>query len=345
VDFRPHPLLRSPHLQTLLSSRLVRGGDGIGMDLIERAETVTISCRDGVRLQALVNLAQGAPQQDGTVGSADTDPAAAPEPPAPRTRPLIVLLHGWLGRADSPYVRRASTALHRAGFDVARLLLRDHGGTAHLSEGLFNAGRLDEVVDACNALMQRYRPASAGLMGFSLGGNFVLRLAADAQLAADFRTALAVCPVLEPAAAVHELDRGWAAYRHYFLGKWRRALAEKEAAFPDLYDFSEARRLSLVSTLTDYFVSRHTPYRDALEYYAQYTLGGDLRARLRMPVRVLAAEDDPVVPAVQARRLLASDGADFVTLVRHGGHCGFIEDLRLTSALDRYATDFFVSAC
>jgi len=182
-------------------------------------------------------------------------------------------------------------------------------------------------------------------MGFSLGGNFVLRLAADREVSVQFRTALAVCPVLEPAAAVHELDRGWAAYRHYFLGKWRRAFAEKEAAFPDRYDFSEARRLSLVSTLTDYFVSRHTPYRDAREYYDRYTVGADLGARLRMPVRVLAAEDDPVVPAEHARRLRAADGADFVTLVRQGGHCGFIEDLQLTSALDRYATAFFASAC
>lgn len=323
MDFRPHPLLRSPHLQTLLSSRLARAGDGIGMELLQRAETVTLPCRDGVRLQALVNRAPGSPQPG---------------------RPLIVLIHGWLGRADSPYVRRASTALHHAGFDVARLLLRDHGGTAHLNEGLFNAGCLDEVVDACNALVQRYRPAWAGLMGFSLGGNFVLRLAAEAQIFAHFRTALAVCPVLDPGAAVYELDRGWAAYRHYFLGKWRRAFAEKQAAFPHLYDFSDARRLSLVSTLTDYFVSRHTPYRDAPEYYAQYTLADDLGAHLRMPVRVLAAEDDPVVPAEHARRLLARHGADVVTLVRHGGHCGFIEDLRLTSALDRYATDFFASA-
>lgn len=344
MDFRPHPLLRSPHLQTLLSSRLVRGGDGIGMDLIERAETVTIPCRDGVRLQALVNRAPGSPPPAAAADAAHTGPTASAGP-VPSPRPLIVLIHGWLGRADSPYVRRASTALHRAGFDVARLLLRDHGGTAHLNEGLFNAGRLDEVVDACNALVQRYRPDWAGLMGFSLGGNFVLRLAAEVQLTAEFRAALAVCPVLEPAAAVHELDRGWAAYRHYFLGKWRRAFAEKEAAFPHLYDFSAARKLSLVSTLTDYFVSRHTPYRDAAEYYAQYTLGADFGTRLRMPVRVLATEDDPVVPAEHARRLQASDGADFVTLVRHGGHCGFIEDLRLTSALDRYATGFFASAC
>ncbi|MAT84979.1 MAG: alpha/beta hydrolase [Gammaproteobacteria bacterium] len=320
MDFRPPPVLRSPHLQTLLSSRLVRGADGVGSALVAQAETVTLECRDGVRLQALVNPA--------------ADPAA----------PLVVLIHGWLGRADSPYVRRVSTALHEAGFAVARLLLRDHGGTAHLNPEMFNAARIDEVADACNALAARFAPAPAGLVGFSLGGNFVLRLAAHRDLAPAFRSTLAVCPVLDPETSVHELDRGWAAYRLYFLGKWRRAFAEKQAVFPDRYDFTDARRLSMVSTLTDYFVARHTPFRDAREYYGHYTLTPDFLGRFRMPVRILATEDDPVLPAEHARRLLAAAGGEVVTLVRHGGHCGFIEDWQLRSALDDYAVRFFASA-
>lgn len=317
MDFRPPRLLRSPHLQTLLSSRLVRGRDGVGVDLVERAEAVTIPCRDGVRLQALVNHVPGAP--------------------------LIVLLHGWLGRADSPYLRRASMALYRQGFGVARLLLRDHGDTAHLNEEMFNAARIDEVVDAVNWLL-RYGDGNGSLMGFSLGGNFVLRLARHRETSAGFRSALAVCPVLDPAAAVIELDRGPAVYRQYFLGKWRRAFAAKEAAFPDRYEFAMARRLSLVSTLTDYFVARHTPYRDADEYYGHYTLSRELFGALRLPVRILATEDDPVVPAAHARALLDADAGGVVTLTRHGGHCGFIQDFRLSSALDDYAVGYFTDA-
>ncbi len=318
MDFRPPRLLRSPHLQTLLSSRLVRGRDGVGMELVERAEPVTIPCRDGVRLQALVNPVPGAP--------------------------LVVLIHGWLGRADSPYLRRASTALYRDGFGVARLHLRDHGDSAHLNEEMFNAARIGEVVDAANWLLHRYGEGNGSLMGFSLGGNFVLRLACHAETSTGFRSALAVCPVLDPAAAVSELDRGPAVYRHYFLRKWRRALAEKEAAFPGRYDFSAARRLAHVSTLTDYFVARHTPYLDAAEYYGLYTLTRELSSSLRLPVRILATEDDPVVPAAHARALLDGDGADIVTITPHGGHCGFIQDFRLSSALDAYAVGYFAAA-
>lgn len=318
MEYTPHPLLRSPHLQTLLSSRLVRGRDSLGRALLDTAESLTLTCRDGIRLQAVIT------------------PALAPG------APLVVLLHGWLGCADSPYLRRTAAALHAEGFTVARLLLRDHGGTAALNAEMFNAARIDEVVDACNALAERFGTGAA-LMGFSLGGNFVLRLAAHAELSAAFRTALAVCPVLDPAAAVDQLDRGFAGYRHYFMHKWRRAFAEKEAAFPERYQFDGVRRLTYVSTLTDYLVTRHTPYRDAGEYYGHYTLTGELTGALRIPVRILATEDDPVVPAAHARALLSS-AADIVTLTRYGGHCAFIEDLRLGSALDRYAAGFFAAA-
>lgn len=322
MEFLPHPLIRSPHLQTLLSSRVVRQNDGVGQALVDSAHTVTLECRDGVRLQALVNPAN--------------QPGA----------PLVVMVHGWLGRADSPYLRRTSAALHAAGFAVARLLLRDHGDTAGLNREMFNAARIDEVVDACNALAQVHGRSGCGLLGFSLGGNFVLRLAAHPQTSERFRAALAICPVLDPAAAVANLDRGWIGYQRYFLRKWRRAFAEKQAAFPHLYDFSDALRLSRVDTLTDYFVSRHTEFRDAREYYSHYTLSGDLLRLARMPVQILAAEDDPVVPAAQFHALMkAAPPADLLKLTRHGGHCGFISDLSLSSALDAHAVQFFAAAC
>lgn len=321
MDFQPPALLRSPHLQTLLSSRLLRQRDGIGLALVRSAEVVTVPCRDGVRLQALVNPAAGG------------GPA-----------PLVVLIHGWLGQADSPYLRRATSALHGAGFSVARLHLRDHGGTAHLNEEMFHAARIEEVVDACNWLAEHYGAGPCGLMGFSLGGNFVLRLAAHAGTSSRFRSALAVCPVLDPEAAVANLDRGWIGYQRYFLGKWRRSFAEKAAAFPGRYDFTEVARLSRVDSVTDWFVSRFTGFRDARDYYRHYTLTRDLSRSLRMPAQILAAEDDPVVPAEHFRVLAAGDGADFVRLSRHGGHCAFIQDLRLSSAVDAHAVAYFTAA-
>lgn len=315
MNCSPPLLLRSPHMQTLLSSRLTRGFGRTGRELLRRAETLIVPCRDGVRLQAIANLEFA-------------------------RSPLVIVVHGWLGRADSPYVRRAADALHAAGFNVVRLLLRDHGETAALNEELFNAARIDEVVDACNYLTARYGEYGAGLMGFSLGGNFALRVAAHPGCSSALSACFAVCPVVDPASSADALDVGWPAYRWYFVRKWRRAFIEKEAAFPDRYDFSSLMDLNRVADLTDYLVERYTPYDSTADYYSHYTLTADKLAGVRINTLVLSAADDPVIPlrTLDPLRALPNGRFDLSPL---GGHCAFIENYRLQSALDAYTVNYF----
>jgi predicted alpha/beta-fold hydrolase len=315
MQFDPPPLLRSPHMQTLLSSRLVRGFSSAGQSLLERAETIIVPCRDGVRLQALANL--------------DFPDA-----------PIVIVVHGWLGRADSPYVRRTADALHGAGFNVARLLLRDHGGTSALNEELFNAARIDEVADACSYLADNYGQHGAGIMGFSLGGNFSLRVAAHPDCSSNIKACFAVCPVVDPQSSADALDAGWPAYRWYFVRKWRKAFIEKQSAFPDRYDFSALERMELVNDLTEYLVERYTPFDSTREYYSHYTLTNEKLAAVRMNTRILSAADDPVIPVRTLDPLRTIANGDF-DLSDMGGHCAFIEDYRLRSALDAYTVDYF----
>jgi predicted alpha/beta-fold hydrolase len=320
IDFRIQPplVLRSPHLQTVLSSRAVRGLGRVGRALLDSAERVTIDCRDGVRLVALVN-------------STDT--------PAP----LVILLHGWLGNADSPYSRRAASALHRAGFRIARLLLRDHGDTAALNPEMFHSARIDEVVDACNALSRRYGNGRTGVLGFSLGGNFAVRVAAHPQADPSIAAVLAICPVIDPAAAVTAIDSGWVGYRWWFLRRWRRALAAKQAAFPDRYDFTDALSLPTIAGLTDYVIPRHSEFPDTECYYAAYRLTHEVIARLRTPVHVVAALDDPVIPGKDVETLVETDRLS-VTRSPYGGHCAFIETFGLESRLNAAAPRYFARA-
>src|SRR4029434_11355431 len=91
--------------------------------------------------------------------------------------------------------RRAAVALHGAGFRVARLLLRDHGDTAALNAEMCHAARIDEVLSACNALSERYGSGRTGLLGFSLGGNFAVRVAAHDACSRSIARVLASCPV------------------------------------------------------------------------------------------------------------------------------------------------------
>jgi len=106
----------------------------------------------------------------------------------------VVLLHGWEGSADSLYLLSLAQLLFEQRFEVVRLNLRDHGDTHHLNRELFHSCRLPEVVGAVRALQQRFAPRPLQLVGFSLGGNFMLRVAAQAREAGlDLERVIAAC--------------------------------------------------------------------------------------------------------------------------------------------------------
>ncbi|MCY3837090.1 MAG: alpha/beta fold hydrolase [Gammaproteobacteria bacterium] len=311
-DFDPPCGLASPHVQTILARIPAKTADAAAL----RLETVALECRDDARLEAKVST-------------------------APAGTPLVIIIHGWLGDSGSWYVRRTAGALNANGFRVACLMLRDHGGTAAHNREMFNSARLGEVLDACNALVEQCNPTAAGIMGFSLGGNFVLRLASRAGLDHRLAACLAISPVVDPAATVRAIDTGWLVYRKWFVDKWRLALEEKRAAFPDEYrDLAGAMRLSTVGGITDYLVGRYLPYRDAADYYSRYDLRGDGLANVRIATRIIAAEDDMVIPGASYAEVTPNDHVD-LRMLRHGGHCGFLEDWRLTCYLDGASIGFF----
>ena len=165
VDFRPPAWLVNPHVQSILPSlplrRSTAGRRSGGLLAVSVPEV--IDCGEGVRL-----LAQRAtPERLGR---------------APASR-LAVLLHGWEGSADSLYVLSLGQQLLDRGFEVVRLNLRDHGESHHLNQEIFHSCRIAEVVGAVQRLQALNPGQGLNLVGFSLGGNFCLRVGARAAAA------------------------------------------------------------------------------------------------------------------------------------------------------------------
>ncbi|HSO20071.1 MAG TPA: alpha/beta fold hydrolase, partial [Desulfosarcina sp.] len=144
----------------------------------------------------------------------------------PSSRGLAILLHGWEGSSSSTYIRTTGRFLFREGYDVFRLNFRDHGPSHHLNRGLFYAVLLDEVVDAVRQIAAKEHGGPVFLAGFSLGGNFALRIARQCTAAPipGLRHIVAISPVLDPEKATDRID-GSRWILRYFLKKWRRSLA------------------------------------------------------------------------------------------------------------------------
>ncbi len=251
----------------------------------------------------------------------------------------VVLIHGWEGSASSTYMLSAGHRLWSAGCRVVRLNLRDHGDSHHLNRELFHSCRLDEVIGAVRWVQQEFPDSPLFLGGYSLGGNFALRVAAAADLAnLEIRKVVAICPVLNPEQTMEALDNGWPGYRMYFIRKWQRSLHLKRAAFPSLYNFSNLERFRTLESMTDYFVRHYTEYPDLLTYLRGYALVDDRLADMRVPGEMLVAEDDPVIPLRGLERV-AQPGSLRIRRSAFGGHCGFLENHRLQSRLDRYLVE------
>jgi len=302
-EFRPPVLLRSPHLQSILASTFVRRGPIVrrAAPLLAAQREVLLDCGEGVRLQCFVST------------------------PAVREGRVAVVLHGWEGSAESLYVLSLAQLLFSRGFDVVRLNLRDHGETHHLNRELFHSCRLPEVVGAVAALNREFPGKPLELMGFSLGGNFLLRVAARARVASlQIRRVIAVSPVLEPSETLLALESAIAGYQYYFVRKWTRSLRKKQAAWPEHYDFADVGRLGGLRGMTAALVIRHSEYGSLEEYLDGYAITGERLAGLEVPAHIITSLDDPMIPAGALARL-ARPKSLAVTVTRYGGHCGFIE--------------------
>jgi len=327
--FSPPRVLRNGQLQTTIGNLpwmqwLTRRR---AATLLERARELLLDCGDGVRLQGFLSVAQERGGRDELAVDAGV-------------RRIALVLHGWEGSAASCYVVSLGAQLFASGFDVLRLNLRDHGDSHHLNREIFHSCRLAEVVGASRAVAQRFPQAQIFLAGFSLGGNFMLRVAADAGAPDTIAGAVAISPVLDPAVTLEALERGWLLYRRYFVRRWSNSLRRKRRAWPDLPDFEPLLRTQDLRSMTEGLVHQFTDFTSLADYLEGYAVTGTRLESLRFPAAILLAEDDPMIPAGDLERLARSPRLT-VLRTRYGGHCGFVERIRGPSFADRFVVSQF----
>ena len=312
TPFRPPLLLRSRHVQTIFATSGPRRflQRGTWKALQQRATEVILDAGEGVRLSGLL--------------SSHGD----------RPRDLVTVIHGWEGSASSMYVLSTAGHLYRRGFDVFRLHLRDHGRTHALNREPFTCTRLREPVAALAALDGQHPHLRHFLVGFSLGGNFALRMALHTPAAGvDLAKVVAVCPAILPHLTMEDLEKGFFLYNAYFLFKWKRSLRRKLALFPELGYGEELPRRRSLRAMNEYFVPHLTEFKQPMDYFMGYAIAGNVLAGLTVPSHILAAADDPVID-VRHLDQLARPACLTIEVTPHGGHCGFIDNFRMHSWAD-----------
>ncbi|RJP96263.1 MAG: alpha/beta fold hydrolase [Desulfobacteraceae bacterium] len=323
-NFHPPLMLRNAHVQSILNSIRLRRPLVIrrSKEMLKTAVPHILDCGDGIRLMGYHSGHNPAP---------------------PGKKDLCILIHGWEGSSDSSYIVSTAGFLWNQGMDIFRLNMRDHGPSHHLNEGLFHSCRIDEVVGAVKQIATRFPHKRLLLAGFSLGGNFALRVAVGAPKAEiPLNQVVAICPVLYPPGTLIAMEAGLQIYHLYFMKKWRRSLAIKRQFFPHIKALQRIAEFKTISQMTDYFVRHCTEYPDLQTYLKGYAITGDRLSALTIPSTIIASNDDPVIPAADLKHL-ARPACLHIETTKYGGHCGYLQDYRLTSWADQRIMQLFSS--
>lgn len=253
----------------------------------------------------------------------------------PQNKALFIFLHGWEGSQDSTYVVSSARRVYDQGASVFRLNFRDHGGTHYLNENIFLATRFDEVLNAVAQAVELAGGVKTYLVGFSLGGNFALRVARTQKIKKlNLSHIFAISPVIDPWDAAPLVDKNYFIQR-YFKKKLHTSYGLKQDIFPDVHDFSLALSRKTIMEASADILLKHSGHDTLESYFSAYGIKSDDLEDCETPTSLIMAQDDPVVPAVHLDRLKLSAACQDIRL-SHGGHNGFFQTLHGPTWYDDY---------
>jgi uncharacterized protein len=247
---------------------------------------------------------------------------------ADRTQALtIIIVHGLEGSSDSQYMLGVTGKALAAGMNVIRYNQRNCGGTEALAPVLYHSGLSKDVEAVAREVIARDDVSRLALVGFSMGGNIVLKLAGEwgSQAPPQFRAVAACCPAIDLATSADALhEPANRIYEKYFLWALGRRMRQKARLFPDQFDTSRLRGIRSLREFDDKVTAYYCGFNDVADYYdrasAVHTIG-----QIAVPTLILHAANDPFVRITgeTRRKIAANPNVTFVE-TEDGGHCAFI---------------------
>lgn len=246
-------------------------------------------------------------------------------------RLTLVLVHGLEGSSSSQYIVGNTARALAAGCNVVRMNMRSCGGTDHLSPTIYHSGRSGDVECVVDAIVARQGLGAVALVGYSMGGNLVLKWAGEnaAALPPQVKAVAGVSPLMDLAvssAALHQpVNR---IYEWHFLRNMVARVRRRIELYPRIYGDAAMDRIRSMRDFDQHIVARYGGFRDADDYY--YSVASSQYASaLRVPTLILHSLDDPFIRMLPATRqaLIANPSVTFLE-TSYGGHCAFLSPQR-----------------
>ena len=245
----------------------------------------------------------------------------------PRKHPTVVMWHGIEGSSEAVYMLSTARKAFAAGFNAVRMNLRNCNDTEHLTPTLYHGGLTEDLRTVLLELIERDGLERIVVIGFSLGGNMVLKLAGEYgdEPPTQILGVCAVSPSVDlNASADLILKRSNWLYHRDFLRRLKNRISRKRKLFPERYDTSELQAIRNLREFDDRYTSRAHGFDGADDYYHR---ASSIRVvdRIRVPTLIIHGQDDPFIPfePLTDPKFIQNPYILLVAPVR-GGHVAFV---------------------
>ena len=306
APFHPRPWLRNGHLQTIAGNFLRRRNE-LPQPV---AQLVEVSPAHGTQISTQILC--------------ECHWQPLPERPE---RPTAIILHGLEGSSNSQYMIGNAYKLWRAGCNVVRMNMRNCGGTERLTPTLYHSGLSKDVEGVMRYFLKTQGLQSIALIGYSMGGNLVLKLAGELGTSAphELKAVVGVSPAIDlglSADALHLPHNR--VYERRFLRALLRRFRRKAMLFPRAFDANRATGIRSLREFDDRITALYSGFASADDYYYR-AAAARVVDRIAVPTLILHAMDDPFVH-ITPETLSKLEANPHITLLQpeHGGHCAFL---------------------
>jgi predicted alpha/beta-fold hydrolase len=239
----------------------------------------------------------------------------------------IIVVHGLEGSSDSGYSVGVAQKALALGMNVVRMNQRNCGGTDAIAPTLYNSSLSGDVAAVANNLIAQDGIDRFALVGFSMGGNLVLKTAGEwgANAPKQFRAVAAVCPAMDLAASADALHLpSNRIYEGYFMLKLRARFRAKVKLFPDHFDAARLRGVESLRQFDDRVTAYYCGFTSAVDYYHRASATNTIE-QVAVPGLILHAGSDPFVKITPGTRERIESNPNLLYIeTADGGHCSFL---------------------
>jgi len=237
---------------------------------------------------------------------------------------LVILCHGLEGSAQSQYMVHTADLLYRSGFDVLAMNYRSCSGELNKQPTMYHSGYTADLHELITTFGGSYE--SVHLVGFSLGGNMVLKYTSDGvlPLAGNIASVIAISAPIHLASSSREITRWYNyAYEVNFLKTLQKKMYAKHRQHPDVIKIEDIEKVNSLITFDEYFTGPLHGFSGAEDYYSKCS-SLQFLANVHIPTLLIQAQDDPFLsPLCLPFDLAAEHEHLHFKAPKFGGHLGF----------------------